>query len=369
MRLVVLSTVCVALVACTSEEVPAVSQQSSSSFVSSLSSSVEVANEPGVVADNLNIPWGVVFLPSGDMLLTERPGTLLRISGSDRTQYPISGVRHIGEGGLLGIALHPNFAENNWVYVYLTTGDEGGTTNRVERYQLQDDQLTNREVILSNLPGARYHDGGAIAFGPDGYLYVTVGDASNSNLAQDTSSLAGKILRITDTGGIPSDNPFGNAVYSYGHRNPQGITWDEGGRMWATEHGRSGVLSGYDELNLIQSGGNYGWPVIEGDEARDGMQTPVLHSGASTTWAPASALSLNGSVFFGGLRGETLYEAILDGDRVLELREYVVGDYGRIRAVTVGPDGMLYITTSNTDGRGQARQGDDKLIRIDPFSL
>src|SRR5262249_24978139 len=153
-------------------------------------------------------------------------------------------------------------------------------------------------------PGAKYHDGGRMAFGPDDYLYITTGDATVDYLAQDISSLSGKILRIRDDGSLPQDNPFGNAVYSYGHRNSQGLTWDSLKQLWSTEHGPTG----YDELNLIEKGQNYGWPLIMGSESRPGMKTPILHSGLNT-WAPASALFWDGSIFFGGLRGEALYEA------------------------------------------------------------
>lgn len=320
-----------------------------------------------VVAENLAIPWEVAFLPDGGMLVTERPGMLKRI-GADGVTLPIDGVRHTGEGGLLGMALHPRFGENGWIYLYLTTAADGGLTNRVERYRLEGNDLKERALILGGIPGAIYHDGGRIAFGPDGYLYIATGDATRESLAQDRTSLAGKILRVRDDGSIPDDNPFGTAVYSYGHRNVQGLAWDESGNLWATEHGRSGLRSGYDELNRIEKGGNYGWPDIEGDERRDGMTTPVIHSGATTTWAPSGAAYLDGSVFFSGLRGESLYEAKLDADRngVRELRVHFKGEYGRIRAVVVGPYGYLFLSTSNTDGRGNSRTGDDRILKVNP---
>lgn len=316
-----------------------------------------------IVADNLQIPWEVAFLPDGDILVTERPGTLKRI-GKERRAYAIEGVEHVGEGGLLGMTLHPKFSENRWLYLYLTTKAGDGLQNRVERYRLEGNRLSEKTIILNNIPGAAYHDGGRIAFGPDGYLYITTGDAGNSNLAQDINSLAGKILRLKDDGSIPTDNPFNNAVYSYGHRNSQGLAWDSKGRLWATEHGRSGVLSGLDELNLIEKGKNYGWPVIQGDEARTGMESPVAQSGPDETWAPAGAVFWDGSIFFSGLRGESLYEAkILEGNKV-SLRVHFRQEFGRIRAVVLGTDGHLYITTSNTDGRGEPRSNDDKIIRI-----
>ncbi|HEX5797022.1 MAG TPA: PQQ-dependent sugar dehydrogenase [Candidatus Saccharimonadales bacterium] len=326
--------------------------------------SVAPGQDIKVIARDLTVPWGLAFLPDGTLLVTERSGTLRRVD-DDRT-YEIEGVRHIGEGGLLGLAIHPRFDENHWIYLYLTTEVGGRLDNRVERYEYVDGSLAHRTVIIKNIPGAANHDGGRLAFGPDGYLYITTGDAGDESLAQDRSSLAGKILRITDKGEIPDDNPSGNAVYSYGHRNPQGLAWDSQGRLWSTEHGRSGIRSGHDELNLIKKDGNYGWPLIEGDEVRSGMMTPVAHSGSDETWAPASLAYRSGSLFFGGLRGETLYQAVIAGEEQVSLKAHLRGEYGRIRTVVFGPDGMMYITTSNTDGRGDPKEGDDKIIRINP---
>lgn len=325
----------------------------------------EETQNVAIIAENLNIPWEVAFLPNGEYLVTERPGTLVKI-GADRQVIQISGVRHVGEGGLLGLALHPDFSSNSYIYLYLTTESQEGLINRVERYRLEGTSLTERKVIIDNIPGAVNHDGGRMEFGPDGYLYITTGDAGNEDLAQDTNSLNGKILRLKEDGSIPEENPFGNAVYSYGHRNPQGLVWDSEGRLWSTEHGRSGIQSGFDELNLIEKGKNYGWPVIQGDEEKEGMTKPVIHSGPTTTWAPAGAEFVNGNIFFAGLRGSTLYEAQLSGTSVSRFLKHFEDRFGRLRAVKTGPDGFLYVTTSNRDGRGTAREGDDKLIRISP---
>ncbi len=314
-----------------------------------------------IVADGLDIPWEIAFLPDGDMLVTERPGTLKRIGEGQQT-FDIEGVRHIGEGGLLGMAVHPDFEDNNWLYLYMTTETGTGLINRIERYELNNDQLSNGEVVFDNIPGARFHDGGRIAFGPDGYLYVTTGDASEPNLSQDRDSLAGKILRLTDDGGVPDDNPFGTAVYSYGHRNPQGLAWDDEDRLWQTEHGPRAQ----DELNLIRPGNNYGWPVVEGDGTAEGMTPPVEHSGTDETWAPSGMAYYDGSLFFAGLRGESLYEAVIQEDESVNIRVHFSEDYGRLRTVVVGPDGHLYIATSNTDGRGTERDNDDKVIRVNP---
>ncbi len=316
-----------------------------------------------VVAQDMDIPWEIAFLPDGDLLITERSGSLLRL-GKDKTSITIDGVAHIGEGGLLGLALHPDFEQNNTLYLYLTSQVNGIITNRVERYILNGDRLDNRNVIIEGIPGAANHDGGRIEFGPDGYLYITTGDAGDPQSAQDIQSLAGKILRLTPEGAIPEDNPFQSPVYSYGHRNPQGITWDDQGRLWSTEHGRSGFGSGFDELNLIEPGKNYGWPVIQGDETREGMQTPVIHSGASTTWAPGDVAFARGTLYFSGLRGASLYAYAPAEQLPDSYMAYFEKEYGRLRAVRLGPDGHLYITTSNQDGRGRPFEGDDKLLRI-----
>lgn len=317
-----------------------------------------------IIAQDLQIPWEVVFLPTGEMLLTERPGTLLKI-GKERQIIQIEGVAHVGEGGLLGMVIHPDFSKNRFIYLYLTTRTGGNLTNRVERYRLDGNILSDRKIIIEGINGGVVHDGGRMAFGPDGYLYISTGDAGDSNSAQDNGSLNGKILRLTDDGLIPVDNPFGNAVYSSGHRNVQGIAWDSQGRLWATEHGPSGAETGNDELNLIEKGKNYGWPLIRGNERRDGMVSPIIQSGTTETWAPSGAVFFDGSILFAGLRGETLYKAEIN-DTQVTLKRYFQGQFGRLRTVTVGPDGFLYILTNNTDGRGNPREGDDKLIKINP---
>lgn len=315
-----------------------------------------------VIATGLQIPWELVFLPDSSLLITERPGTLKKIETETKKIINVPGVHHVGEGGLLGICLHPDFEKNHYLYLYLTTKTDRGLMNRVERYRFQDDKLDNRTVIIENIPGASSHDGGRIKFGPDRLLYITTGDAEDSAQAQDTNSLAGKILRLTDEGKIPGDNPFGNAIYSYGHRNPQGITWDGigDGRLWATEHGSTAT----DEINLIEKGKNYGWPVIRGDQKKEGMESPKLQSGTST-WAPAGLVFFKGKLFFTGLRGEALYEVAVTREGKLEsFKTHLKGEFGRLRAIAVSPDGYLYITTSNRDGRGDVKEGDDKIIKV-----
>ena len=329
-----------------------------------------------VLIENLTIPWDIGFLPNGNLLITERDGTLIEfdLSSGTSTVHDITSAAHIGEGGLLGLALHPDFKSNRYLYLYVTTNLEGRTISKVLRYRYAGEMLSNGTTIVDNIPGAFFHDGGRMAFGPDGKLYITTGDAQDPSLSQDVTSLAGKILRVNDDGTAPADNPFvsqgENAalVYSYGHRNPQGLAWDNAGVLWATEHGRSGALSGLDEINLIIRGGNYGWPNSQGDVIRENTVGPVIHSG-DVTWAPAGAAYYDGSLFFGGLRGETLYEAVIDGVTIRALKTHFAGRFGRIRAVVLGPDNLLYITTSNRDGRGTVQEGDDKVIRIDPKQL
>jgi len=319
------------------------------------------SNDIEIVAEKLNIPWEIAFLPSGELLVTERAGKLLKIGKETQTIAEIKGVSHIGEGGLLGMALDPKFSDNNFIYLYSTTGVKSDLKNRVERYRLNGEELLDPKVILDGIKGSSNHDGGRISFGPDGLLYITTGDAEEPKLAQDKNSLNGKILRIKNDGGIPEDNPFGNAVYSMGHRNPQGIAWDKNGNLWETEHGPSGAQTGNDEVNMITKGGNYGWPDVKGQITKDGMIPPVIESGKSDTWAPSGMVIAGDTLFFAGLRGEALYE--LDTSS-LRLTSNFKSQYGRLRTVSSDKEGNLYIVTSNKDGRGKPKNGDDKIIKI-----
>lgn len=319
-----------------------------------------------IFAEDLNIPWDIVFLPDNEALVTERPGNLIRI-GIDKKSIRVKGVTSIEEGGLLGLALHPNFKNNSWIYIYLTSEVNGKIENRVERYKLdlENNTLKEKLTLISGIPAASYHDGGRIMFGPDNFLYITTGDATESYLSQDINSTGGKILRVDENGKTPRDNPFKNKVFSYGHRNPQGLAWDDNNRLWATEHGRSGVKSGLDELNLIVKGKNYGWPAIEGDDAMKGMEKPVINSGEYKTWAPAGMIYLNGTLYFTGLEGETIYSYNIEKK---QLNTYLQGQFGRLRAITYH-NGFIYVSTSNRDGRGEIKEGDDKILKINPRLL
>ena len=319
-----------------------------------------------VVATGLDTPWTIVFLPSGEMLVSERKGTI-QVSGTAPRTIQIPGVIETGESGLTGLAIHPQFESNQFLYAYFTVKTTEKQVNRVVRYRFDGYTITEPVTIVDDIPAGANHNGGQIAFGPDEKLYICTGDAGTSSLAQDKTSLAGKILRVNDDGSIPSDNPFGTAIYSYGHRNPQGITWDDEGRLWAMEHGRSGVSTGYDELNLIESGQNYGWPTIQGPATQQGLRSPIAQSGSATTWAPAGIIYKDNSLYFTGLRGQSLYEVPLTSSGQPDtIKAHFKEEYGRLRAITRGPDGAIYFSTSNKDGRGTANAGDDQIIRWVP---
>jgi glucose/arabinose dehydrogenase len=303
------------------------------------------------------------------------------VNGQLRTRPALTlPVAAVGEGGLLGLALHPDFSRTGWVYLYYTYQTDQ-LWNRVVRYRLADDQLVEPQVILDRIPGANIHDGGRIAFGPDGKLYVTTGDARDPEAAQDLASLAGKILRLEPDGSLPPDNPFpGSPVWTYCHRNPQGLAWTNDGRLYATEHGPTGDLglAAHDEVNLIEQGKNYGWPFVVADLVRRPLPDavpPVAQSG-QTTWAPSGATFVRagsipqwqGNLLFAGLRSQALWRLVLtpDGRSAVQLEALYQGEFGRLRTVVEGPDGAIYLLTSNRDGRGNPRAEDDRLVRIAP---
>ena len=325
--------------------------------------------ETEVLATGLEAPWSI--LPLGDSTLISYRDTgqimELTIAGDLRQVAVVPGVDAQGEGGLLGLASRKT-DETNWIYAYLTTG----TDNRVIRMPLGGElgslSLGESEVVLAGLAKAGNHNGGRIAFGPDGMLYVTVGDAGDPGNAQDPASLNGKILRITPTGEVPQDNPFASPVYSLGHRNPQGIAWGEDGRMWASEFGQNT----WDELNLIEPGSNYGWPIVEGHGGNADYVDPAFQWATSDA-SPSGLTVVDNTLFMAALRGQKLW-SILDGvhvpegsvglEGVISAQPYFDGEFGRIRDVVPGPDGSLWMITNNTDGRGNPTPDDDRLISV-----
>lgn len=317
----------------------------------------------GTVAEGLEVPWGLTFLPGGDALVSERDSArVLRVSpdGTTTELGTVPGVVARGEGGLLGLAVSPTFAEDRLLYAYRTT-DEG---NQVVRMPLEQGRIGSPEVVLDGIESSPIHNGGRIAFGPDGFLYVGTGDASQEELAQDVDSLNGKILRITADGEPAPGNPFeGSPVWSLGHRNVEGLAWDAQGRLWASEFGASTA----DELNLIEKGGNYGWPLVEGVAGDDRFIDPVR------TWSPQEAspagVAVAGdAVYIAALRGARLWQVPVASSNAGDAGEpvdHLTGEYGRLRSVEVAPDGALWLTTSNRDGRGDPEPSDDRILRLE----
>jgi glucose/arabinose dehydrogenase len=314
----------------------------------------------GVVARDLDVPWGIDFLPDGSALVTERDrATIRRISPSGRVTRvgSVSGVEPTSEGGLLGLAVSPAYARDDRIFVYFTSGSD----NRVVTMTYDGRRLGSQRPILTGIPGGEIHDGGRIAFGPDGKLYVSTGEAGNPGFSQDRGSLGGKILRINPDGSVPEDNPAPESpVWTSGHRNVQGLAWDTAGRLWATEFG-SDV---WDELNRIERGGNYGWPAAEGDANLDGFTDPFVQWRPDNA-SPSGLAFAQGSLWAASLNGERLWRVpVRAGGGVRAPRAFFVGDYGRLRTVVAAPDGSLWLTTSNQDGRGLPAPADDRILRI-----
>ena len=315
---------------------------------------------PQVVATGLDVPWGLAILPDGDALVGERDnGRILRVAaegGEAREVYQVPGVVSRSEGGLLGLALSPDYDRDRFVYAYVT----GESDNRIVRFRLAE--RTAPEVIFDGVAKANIHNGGRIGFGPDGMLYVGTGDVSRPDVSQDPASPNGKILRLTPEGEPAPDNPTaGSPVYSLGHRNVQGLAWDEAGRLFAVEFGQDR----YDEVNLIGPGRNYGWPEVEGAGGTGGgrFTEPVI------TWStdeasPSGAAITAGTLYVAALRGQRLWTVPLLDGRTGEPRAELRGEYGRLRTVVVAPDGALWVTTSNTDANGDPRDGDDRVLRF-----
>ncbi|MFW6090918.1 MAG: PQQ-dependent sugar dehydrogenase [Actinomycetota bacterium] len=307
------------------------------------------------VVTGLDVPWGLAFLDDGrEALVSERNTALIKrvnASGEVTEIGTVPGVDPGGEGGLLGIALH-----EQWLYAYLTASDE----NRVIRMPFDGSSLGEPEVIIDGIPKAGIHNGGRMVFGPDGMLYIATGDSSEGGLSQEVDSLAGKILRLEPDGSVPDGNPFdGSPVWSYGHRNVQGLAFDDEGRLWASEFGQDT----WDELNLIEPGANYGWPIVEGTGGGDEFTEPVV------VWRPAEASPsgiayLRDTIFVASLRGQRLWQVPVPDGEVGEPQAFAVDQFGRLRHVTPAPNGTLWVLTNNTDGRGNPREGDDRILRV-----
>ncbi len=313
------------------------------------------------LARRLVVPWGLAFLPNGDALVTTREsGNVHRVSrnGGRRKVGTITEAdgRARGEGGLLGVAVSPTFASDQFVYLYLSTVSD----NRVIRMRFSGGGLSDQTTLLSGIPANSNHNGGRLVFGPDHKLYVTTGDAGVGGLAQDPDSLAGKILRLNQDGSVPDDNPFGNAVWTLGHRNVQGLDWDRDGRMWATEFGEHTR----DELNQVVKGHNYGWPEVEGGDGPGAFHDPFVTWSPTSVCSPSGLTITRGRAWVAALRGEALYSVQLFGRRRRRKVRYFHHKLGRIRTVERAPDGSLWLMTSNRDGRGRPRRGDDKIVRV-----
>ncbi|MDB5034908.1 MAG: PQQ-dependent sugar dehydrogenase [Chlorobi bacterium] len=335
------------------------------------------------VASGLEIPWAMAFLPDGRMLVTERPGRIRIVENGTLRPEPIAVIREVeqvGESGLMDLILHPGFARNGFIFIsYAYGGDQQQV--RVARYHFDGNTLTEPKTLIEGIPAAKNHAGCRLGFGPDGKLYITTGDATKKEQAQDLGTLGGKTLRINDDGTVPSDNPFvGQAgarpeIWSYGHRNSQGICWQpETGLMFQSEHGPSGndAPGGGDEVNIVERGKNYGWPVVHHRDSRPDMVSPLLEY--TPAIAPGGAMFYTGNLFpafknnlfFAGLVGECLMRVELNGRTVVKQEKLLHGTYGRIRDVITGPDGAIYFCTSNRDGRGSPAANDDRVLKLVP---
>ena len=337
-----------------------------------------------VVASGFDTIWELAWGPDGAIWITERSGIISRVNPTTGvvTRAGTVPVNEIGEGGLMGLTFHPDFATQPYVYTVNTYAAGSSIRNRVIRMRWNGTTLAAPEVLLENIPGSAVHNGARVAIGPDNFVYVSMGDASNSSLPQDRNSLAGKILRLTLSGAMAPGNPLGGYVYTMGHRNPQGLVFAPDGSLYSTEHGPGDN----DELNRIEAGRNYGWPDVRG--ACDGDAGPnerpfclannVVEPLAmwTPTIAPSGIDYYNGTLFpgwrgsllFTTLKGEALYRMQLsaDGRSVVSQQRLLAGSYGRLRDVLVGPDGSVYLATSNKDGRGSPRADDDRILRVRP---
>ena len=328
-----------------------------------------------VIAEKLNVPWAIDISNDGKIYFTERSGSIRIIEDGKINPQPLItfGAPFIsqGEGGLMGIALDPNFSQNHYLYVMHSYEEGSKIYNRVVRLIERNNKASIDRIIIDNIPGSQFHNGGRIKIGPDKKLYITTGDAQNPPLAQDVTSTAGKILRIELDGSIPRDNPFPNSpVYSLGHRNPQGLAWNSKNILYSSEHGQTA----HDEINIIEPGANYGWPLVQGDEESTEIlvQKPLIHSNEDT-WAPSGIAFVNQGpweykLLVATLRGQQLLVISFNdnGTVVKNIESWFKNEYGRLREVVQGKDGSIYIATSNRDGRGNPDVSDDRIIRLIP---
>lgn len=314
-----------------------------------------------VLADGLAVPWGIDFLPDGRAVVTERDTRRVLVIDADGTVTEAGTVEAAapqGEAGLLGVAVSPSYDDDSLVYLYLSTAED----NRIVRATLDDDVLGTPEVILDGIPNGFIHDGGRLEFGPDGYLYASTGETGEPALAPDLSSLGGKILRVTPDGDPAPGNPDPDSpIFTWGHRNVQGLAFDDRDRLWASEFGDST----YDELNLIEGGNNYGWPTFEGRGTDPDLTNPQVVWNTDEA-SPSGLAYTDGHLWLAALRGARLWRIDVSGARASEPTDFFVGEYGRLRTVVVAPDGNLWVTTSNRDGRGEPGPDDDQILVVSP---
>jgi glucose/arabinose dehydrogenase len=328
-----------------------------------------------MLVTGLQIPWALAFAPDGRLFLSERPGRVRVYMNGQLLAEPaleLSDVYTNGESGVLGLALHPDFASNHFVYLTYTANGPSGPVGRLMRFRESGNTLAEGVVLLDDVAASGIHNGSRVKFGPDRLLYVTYGDAANPSVAQDAAALNGKVLRFNGDGTSAAGNRFSSPVFTFGHRNPQGLAWHPvTGDLWETEHGQVGN----DELNVLDSGSNYGWPVIEGDATRPDMIAPrtfftpsVAPSGAAF-YSGTAIPAFRNQLFVATLAAQALLRVTIDGSgsrHVASVERLLEHKYGRLRDVVNGPDGFLYLCTSNRDGRNTPVAEDDRLLRIVP---